>query len=767
MPRRIAYIIPLILGIALAGALAAGVYAEQQRHAQKSRLDVFYKLSAVQSGFEHGLNTRLQLAGAIRSFVMLNPRLTQSDFSLFSRGLLREVSGVRSVELARANVVSHVFPDQESGQTIGRNLLTDYPADVRELVRRAMKTRQRQISPPVALLQGGSAIIAVTPVYLPGSVVNGGKVYWGQVVMFIDANTLYRESGLGKQSSTLEIALRRESQSAAQGVMLFGRDSVFEMDPVTMSVRVPGGYWQMAAVPAGGWTDSPKLGMISMGGAASILAVSGLLWATLYFLLGGIAERERYRDLIQSAKTIILRLDLSGCISFCNEHAEHFFGYEPGELIGKPLAGTLTTEKSPDGESMKRFVNRALQNPSLNIFNETVNTRKSGEMVWVSWANEPVLDRDGALVELLCVGTDITDRKLMEEALKQSERQYRLLADNVTDVIIGLDVEGRYTYVSPSDQALRGFGRHDVLSRPIGDFLTPRSARIFAEGMESLVARMEPGGKPPSMTLDLEFTCADDGSVWLETRFGLLLNDSGELIGVQGVGRDISDRKRAEALRDDVERMARHDLKTPLGAVVGLPGEIRRMGALSPVQETMLSTIENAGEAMLQLINRSLDLFKMESGSYGLSKSSVDVIQVLECIKSETRAIVREKGISMGIEVKGQPSVERFHATAEETLFRSMLSNLVLNAFQASPTGGAVTVSLDNSETVSITICNKGEVPEAVRETFFDKYSSAGNSSGSGLGTYSARLIARTHGGDIALNTGTPGQTCVTITLPK
>jgi len=212
--------------------------------------------------------------------------------------------------------------------------------------------------------------------------------------------------------------------------------------------------------------------------------------------------------------------------------------------------------------------------------------------------------------------------------------------------------------------------------------------------------------------------------------------------------------------------MARHDLKTPLGAVIGLPGEISRLGGLTGAQTGMLRTIEDAGEAMLALINRSLDLFKMERGTYALDRREVDVLEVLERFKAEARSIFREKGISMGIEITGGLPEDGVVLLAEAELFRSMLSNLLLNALQASPEGGSVTITLTRTDSLAIAIRNQGEVPVSIRETFFQKYVRAESSPGSGLGTYSARLVARTHGGDITLDTSTPGETCVVVTLP-
>ncbi len=585
--------------------------------------------------------------------------------------------------------------------------------------------------------------------------------------MLIDARTLYREAGFVNGSPGLDVALRVPSSDALGGQTLYGKSKVFEQDPVIMNVPIPDGYWQLAAVPAGGWQASPTRPYIVFGGSIATLAVTGLLAAAIFLLLGRLREREKYRYLVQNAKSIILRIDMAGNITFCNEHAEEFYGYEPGELIGKPLIGTLIPEKNLEGESMKRYIHRLLKNPSAHPFNETMNVCKNGEVVWVAWAHESVNARDGSMVELLSVGTDITDRKLMEEALRQSERQYRLLAENVTDVIWGLDADLRYTFVSPSDETLRGFKRYDVLGRPIEDFLTPASSRRLTSEVEAMKGRVADSRRPVSMTLDLEFVSADGASVWLENRVGLLLNDDGEIIGVQGVGRDITDRKLAEALREDVERMAQHDLKTPLGAVVGLPGEIRRLGKLSQSQENMLLTIEDAGEAMLQLINRSLDLYKMERGTYVLRKKSVDVLGLLESIKAELLPVIREKGISVGIEARGVDRRFVFWVTVEEDLFRSMLSNLILNALQASPEGGSISITLDGAEENAISICNTGEVPSEIREMFFDKYVSSKSSAGSGLGTYSARLIARTHGGDLVVDTETPGETCVSVILPQ
>lgn len=761
MSRRTAYLIPLIVGLTLLAGLYIELESDQERYAQQARLDVFYKLATVQGRLEDDIKARLQLAGAIRSYVSLNAEIDQPAFDTLAGSLYATVPGVRSVMLARKNIISHGYPERSLEQEQGKDLLSDYPLAIRNLVSRAMHGRTGSITLPLDLGDGNKVIVSGIPIFTLDN--SGRRHYWGLIVLVMDAASLFREAGLATGAQLLDMALKAEDQAGSERI-LFGQRTIFDQDPVTLNVEVPDGYWQMAAVPDGGWPPSPNRNILLFGGLTSIMAVTGLLLATVYFLLAGIKEREKYRQLVQSARSIILRIDMDGNITFSNEYADRFFGHEVGSLVGKPLVGTLVPEKSLDGKSMKRFINRLLLDPSAYLFNETINLRKNGEMVWVAWANEPVKGRDGTTHEILCVGTDITDRKLMEESLKQSERQYRVLAENVTDIIFGLDAGRRITFISPSDELLRGFARYEVLGRPIKDFLTRQSLRVFEAGVDRLLSRLGSEGKPPSTIMDLEFLCSDDSTVWLETRIGLLLNEDRILIGLQGVGRDISDRKRADALREDMERMTRHDLKTPLGAVIGLPDEIRRLGSLSDSQEEMLDTIEKAGGSMLELINRSLDMFKMESGTYDLRRTETDVLRVLESIKNETRALIRTKGISLGIEVRSQDE-NGFTISADEPLIKSMLSNLMLNALEASPEGGAVTVTLERNDAASITIRNKGEVPENLREIFFERYAS-GKRGGSGIGTYSARLIARTHGGDVSLDTSTPGETCITVTLP-
>ncbi|MDJ0720615.1 MAG: diguanylate cyclase [Desulfobacterales bacterium] len=159
------------------------------------------------------------------------------------------------------------------------------------------------------------------------------------------------------------------------------------------------------------------------------------------------ASEKNYRDLVDSVNSIILRWDCRGRVIFMNPYGLFFFGYRPEEIYGRSVVGTIV----PETESMtKRNLSERLQaiqrDPDRFRINENENMKKDGTRVWVYWNNRPVKDRDGRIVEILSVGTDITERRHMEAKL-------RLLA--TTDPLTGA-FNRRQFY----DKARSEFQRH-------------------------------------------------------------------------------------------------------------------------------------------------------------------------------------------------------------------------------------------------------------------------------------------------------------------
>jgi len=231
---------------------------------------------------------------------------------------------------------------------------------------------------------------------------------------------------------------------------------------------------------------------------------------------------------------------------------------------------------------------------------------------------------------------------------------------------------------------------------------------------------------------------------------------------------DITDRKKAERLREDVERMTRHDLKSPLTAVLTLPQLLRRECDLTDRQNDMLDLMQHAGYRMLNMINQSLGLYRMERGVYELSPQQVDVLPILDNIVGELHGVIEAANLTLDVIVRGQPRRpdDAFAVRGEEMLLYTMLSNLIKNALEASPAGEKVTVSLSEGRTLDVAVHNSGTVPVQIRPHFFEKFATAGKKDGTGLGTYGAKLIAQTHGAKITMATSDERGTTVTVSFP-
>jgi PAS domain S-box-containing protein len=144
--------------------------------------------------------------------------------------------------------------------------------------------------------------------------------------------------------------------------------------------------------------------------------------------------------------------------------------------------------------------------------------------------------------------------KRAEDALRQSEQRYRLLAETATDVIWMMDLQGRFTYVSPSVERLRGYAPEEVMQQSMAEVLTPESLQIAADSLRQLVeaeAAGMPAGAPGVYPdrFELEQPCKDGSTVWTEVVASALRDDQGRLMGILGISRDISERKQAEAQR--------------------------------------------------------------------------------------------------------------------------------------------------------------------------------------------------------------------------
>lgn len=215
-------------------------------------------------------------------------------------------------------------------------------------------------------------------------------------------------------------------------------------------------------------------------------------------------------------------------------------------------------------------------------------------------------------------------------------------------------------------------------------------------------------------------------------------------------------------LREDVERMTRHDLKSPI-AVAMHGAQSLLAGALSDSQRDSARMIEQAAGNALEMINRTLDLYKMEKGEYRPQLEQFDLSALLHKVAEQAGMAFGARDVRVRVSGPSAP----VRCLGEPLLCYSLFNNALKNAAEASPDGASVMVELaPGYGAIHIVIENKGEVPPAMRERFFDKYAPSDKVGGHGLGTYSIRLMAAVQGGEVAMDTG-DGITRLTITLPS
>ncbi|MYM39183.1 response regulator [Duganella qianjiadongensis] len=212
-------------------------------------------------------------------------------------------------------------------------------------------------------------------------------------------------------------------------------------------------------------------------------------------------------------------------------------------------------------------------------------------------------------------------------------------------------------------------------------------------------------------------------------------------------------------LREEVERITRHDLHNPLAAIIGMSSAMLLAGQLNEEQNRQLVAIERTASDMLDMLKLSALLLRMEAGDYQPEPLPVDLAALLQRVADESRGICAGRHIDIVLELGAPRSV-----AGNQLLLYSMLHNLVRNATEASTAGDTVRITL--APDGQIRIHNRAAVPEVMRERFFEKYATSGKENGSGLGTYSARLITQAHGGSISMITSEIDGTTLTIELP-
>jgi PAS domain S-box-containing protein len=462
-------------------------------------------------------------------------------------------------------------------------------------------------------------------------------------------------------------------------------------------------------------------------------------------------SEERYRSILQTAMDGFWLADTTGRLLQVNASYCRMCGYSEEELLSMRISDLDVDED--DQNIVTHFQKIIAQGDDLF---ETRHRRKDGSIFNLEVC---IQYRSIAGGQCVCFLRDITARKKAEADLLK----LRSCVEKCSTTIVITDASGVIEYVNPAFTQTSGYAYADAIG---GNPRMLKSGVHDEKFYKSMLQRLMAG---ETWRGEICNRNKRGQLYWENVSISPILDKDGSVRNFVAVKEDISDKKDLERIKEDVDRIMRHDLKTPLNAIIGMPQILEMDGNLTPEQLELVKVIEHAGRRMLFMIDSSLDLFKMETGSYEYTPTAVNALTVIEQIARDSRAKMTAKNLSLRVMVDGhKPEPGQLFAIAsEERLLYSLLSNLISNAIEASPNDEEIIVEFTNNQYDTIVVRNKGVVPKEIRNTFFGKYKTFGKMSGTGLGTYSAGMLASVMGYGIFMCTSDEGgDTCIALVIP-
>ncbi|MBN1168218.1 MAG: PAS domain S-box protein [Methanospirillaceae archaeon] len=254
-------------------------------------------------------------------------------------------------------------------------------------------------------------------------------------------------------------------------------------------------------------------------------------------------SEEQYRRIVDTSADGIWQMDSLFRITYVNERMAEMLGYSPEEMIGLCVSSFISPGEHTDYEQRRQVQ----KNGEVDYF-ERCFIRKDGKNLWARVAITPIFDADGVYQGSFAMLSDITGRKAAEEALRESEKKYRLIADNTADCICIYDLDFNPLYVSPSVQVMKGFSVEESLVQTPDEIWTPASFASLLPLFHREMERERSGTAEPKRTFcfETEEYCKDGSTIMVENSARWLRDEGGRPVGIIGISRDITDRKKAE-----------------------------------------------------------------------------------------------------------------------------------------------------------------------------------------------------------------------------
>jgi PAS domain S-box-containing protein len=459
-------------------------------------------------------------------------------------------------------------------------------------------------------------------------------------------------------------------------------------------------------------------------------------------------------------------------IIYVNKAFTRTTGYSLEEVLGKTpriLQGPKTSRIELD----KVWTALSRWQP---VTVEVINYRKDGSEFWNEFSIVPVADKTGCYTHWISIQRDITGRKQVEQALRQSEERFRSLIENTLDIVKIIDMDGTISYESPSIEKVLGYQVAELIGKNLLDYIHQDD---LSDTYYSFIHAIE----NPKVAAPLEFRCRHKDGSWrmleaISQRFVDNAADTKIMVNC----RDITERKRLDEIRLTLERerelsilktrffsMASHEFRTPLStalAAAQLLENCQNEWDDSSKRLRNLQRIQISVKNMVQMLDDILTINRAETGKLEFNPKPLDLEAFCSSFLEEMRLSIGEKH-TLTLVCQGKAVL----ACVDERLLRSILSNLLLNAIKYSPQVGNVHLALEfQVDQVILQVQDRGiGIPLEDQKQLFEPFHRGKNVRsipGTGLGLVVVKKCVDLHHGNISITSEVGIGTNCTITLP-
>lgn len=512
----------------------------------------------------------------------------------------------------------------------------------------------------------------------------------------------------------------------------------------------------------------------------------------LVAVIADISEQKRQAEQVRLLQSVVVNtndavivteaesIDAPGPrILYVNEAFTRITGYKPEEVLGKTpriLQGAKT-----DQAQLQKVRSALSRWESITV--EVINYCKDGSEFWNEFSLVPVANAKGWYTHWIAVQRDTTERKQVEQALRQSEERFRSLIENALDIIMILDPDGTIGYVSPSVEKVLGYAVTELVGANVNAFIHPEDLPISQSFPQVTLRDRLTNNNQAEILNPIEFRHRhQDGSWRILEAISQPFADSAATLRVMVNARDITERKRLDEIWLALERekelsalktrffsMASHEFRTPLSTALAAAQVLENSQQEWDNTEKRLRNlhrIQDSVRNMVQLLDDILTINRAETGKLAFNPKSL-------ALEAYCRHFVEEMQLNAGnlhhltFSCQGKSQ----HVCLDEKLLQSMLSNLLSNAIKYSPQGGNISLSLQfQSGNLIIKVQDQGIgiLMEDQKQLFepFHRGKNVKTISGTGLGLVVVKKCVDLHQGNISIRSEVGrGTTCV-INIP-